>query len=68
MMKIKKAKGTQQCVIKRNLKFKDYKKCLKASQIENKINYLEKKNIDVDCLKLILKTQLRFKREMFFLK
>ena len=67
-MKIKKAKGTQQCVIKRNLKFKDYKKCLKASQIENKINYLEKKNIDVDCLKLILKTQLRFKREIFLLK
>ena len=27
------------------------KKCLKASQIENKINYLEKKKIDVDCLK-----------------
>ena len=45
----KKAKGIQKCVIKRNLKFRDYKKCLKAPQIENKINYLEKKNI-VDCL------------------
>ena len=61
------------CVIKRKLKFKDYKKCLKASQIENKINYLEKKIIDVGCLKedkkeflknkLILKTQQRFKSE-----
>ena len=61
------------CVIKRKLKFKDYKKCLKASQIENKINYLEKKIIDVGCLKedkkeflknkLILKIQQRFKSE-----
>ena len=35
----------------KNLKFRDYKNCLKASQIENKINYLEKKKIDIDCLK-----------------
>ena len=72
-MKIKKQKGQKMCVIKRKLKFKDYKKCLKASQIENKINYLEKKIIDVGCLKedkkeflknkLILKTQQRFKSE-----
>ena len=41
----KKAKGTEKCVIKRNLKFRDYKKWLKASQIENKINYLEKKKL-----------------------
>ena len=40
-----KAKGTKKCVIKRNLKFRDYKKCLKVSQIENKINYLEKKKL-----------------------
>ena len=38
------------CITKRKLKFKDYKKCLKASQIENRI-YLEKKEIDADCLK-----------------
>ena len=43
MMKIKKAKETKKKCIKRNLKFRDYKKCLKASQIENKINCLEKK-------------------------
>ena len=59
--------------IKGNLKFRDYKKSFKASQIENKINYLEKEKIDVDCLKedkkvflknkLILKTQQRFKSE-----
>ena len=45
----KKAKGTKKCVIKRKLKFEDYKKCLKASQ--NIANYLEKKEIGVDSLK-----------------
>ena len=50
-MKIKKTKGTKMCVIKRKIKFTDYKKCLKAPQTENKINHLEKKKIDVDCLK-----------------
>ena len=49
-MKIKKAKGTKKCAIKRKTKFKDYNNCLRASQIEN-INYLEKKEIDIDCLK-----------------
>ena len=41
-----KAKGTKNCVIKRRLKFQDYKNCLEAFQIENKINHLEKKNVD----------------------
>ena len=39
----KKAKGTKRCVIKRKLKFENYKNCLEATQLENKINYLEKK-------------------------
>ena len=39
----KKAKGSKKCVIKRNLKFQDYKNCLKFSQIINIVNYLEKK-------------------------
>ena len=34
----KKAKDTKNCVIKRKLKFEDYKNCLEAAQIENKIN------------------------------
>ena len=52
----KKAKGTKKCVIKRTLKARDYKKiCLKSSQIENIINFLEKKKIDVDRLKEIIK-------------
>ena len=44
-----KAKGTKKCVIKRKLKFKDYKKCLKASENqEDQKEFLENK--------LILKT------------
>ena len=72
-MKIKKAKGTKKCVIKRKLKFQDYKNCSEAAQIENKINHLEKPKIDVGSLKenkkefiknkLILKTQQRFRSE-----
>ena len=42
-MKTKKVKSTNKCVIKRKLKFEDYKNCLEAAQIENKINHLEKK-------------------------
>ena len=68
----KKAKGTKRCVIKRKLKFEDHKNCLEVTQLENKINHLEKNQIDIDSLffcykrqhkefmknnKLILKTQ-----------
>ena len=41
-MKIKKAKDTKRSVIKRKLNSEDYKNCLEAAQIENKINHLEK--------------------------
>ena len=70
----KKAKGTKKCVIKRNLKFENYKNCLEVNQPYNKINYLEKNEINVDSIKtdhkefiknnkLILKTRQRFKSE-----
>ena len=39
----KKAKDTKKCVIKRKLKFKNCKNCLEATQLQNKINRLEKK-------------------------
>ena len=39
----KKAKGTKMCVIKRKLQFEDYKNCLEATQLENKIKTLQKK-------------------------
>ena len=58
---------------KRKLKFEDYKKCLKASQIINIVHSLEKKYINDDSLKedkkefiksiLLLKPQGRFKSE-----
>ena len=41
----KKVKGTNKCVVKRKLKFENYKNCLKASQLKNKINHLEKNKV-----------------------
>ena len=43
----KKAKGTIKCVIKRKLKFENYKNYLEVTQFDNKINYLEKNEISV---------------------
>ena len=43
----KKAKGTKKSVIKGKLKFENYKNCLEATQLENKINHLEKNQIDI---------------------
>ena len=70
----KKAKSTKKCVVKRKLKFESYKNCLQATQLNNKINHLEKIKIDIDSLKkdhkefirknkLILKAKQRFKSE-----
>ena len=38
----KKTKGTKKCVIKWKLKFENYKNCLEAPKLENKIKYPEK--------------------------
>ena len=54
-MKIKKTKDRKMCVIKRKLDFENYKNCLEAAQIVNRINNLEKHKIDVDSLKKIIK-------------
>ena len=65
---------TKKFVIKRKLKFENYKDCLEAVQIENKKSHLEKHKIDVDSLKeyqkefiknnkLTLKRQRRFRSE-----
>ena len=43
----KKAKYTKKCVIKRELKFENYKSCLEATQLDNEINYLEKNEINI---------------------
>ena len=58
----KKAKDTKKCVIKRKLKFKDYKKYLKASQVENKVNYKEKNKSDIDSVKEDKKEFLKSKQ------
>ena len=43
MQQTKKMKiSTKKCLIKRKFKFDDYKNCLKATQLKNKINQLQK--------------------------
>ena len=37
-----KNESKKKCVIKRKLKFENYKTCLEATQLKNKLNYLEK--------------------------
>ena len=46
----KKTRSIKICVIKRELRFKDYKKCLKIFRILHIINCLERKGINVDSL------------------
>ena len=43
--KYKKDKSIKNCVIKRKLKFKDFKHCLETTLSENKINLLKKVNL-----------------------
>ena len=47
----KKATGRKKFVIKRKLKCENYKNCLKATHLDNKINNLEKNKINIDNLK-----------------
>ena len=57
-MMIVKKKKKQKCVLRRKPKFKYYKNCLKETQLENEINYLEKKTkIDIDTVKKFMKKQ-----------
>ena len=51
VVKIKKSKKHKKRVIKRKLKFGDYKNRLDTSQLENKINHLEINEILEDNLK-----------------
>ena len=71
VVKIKKQKAHKKCVIKGNLKFGNYKNCLAATKLENKINHIEniKNNIVLKRIiknyELILTTQQKI---MFLLK
>ena len=38
----KKTKGTKKCIMKRKLKFENYRDWLEATNLENKMNCLEK--------------------------
>ena len=49
----KKAKNTKKFAIKRKFKFQNYKNCLKATQLDNKIKYLEKNRVSIDSLKKV---------------
>ena len=44
MTRIKNQKVQKKCVIKRKLKFQDYKNCLNAAKADGKLKYLEKEN------------------------
>ena len=46
LVKIKKSKGTKKCTIKRKTEFEDYKDCLEATELTNKISHLTKIKID----------------------
>ena len=48
-------RGTKKCVIKGKLKFGNYEKFLEATQVENKMNYLVNKKIDIDNIKKVIK-------------
>ena len=39
--------------MKRKLKFQNYRNCLEATQLDDKIKYLEKNKINIDSLKKI---------------
>ena len=54
-LRAKKLKGTKKCDIKRKLKFENYKKCLEATQLDNKINYLQKIEIIKDSIRKVHK-------------
>ena len=45
-----KHKSTKTCVVKGELIFEDFKHSLEATQVENKINHLEKNNVNLDNL------------------
>ena len=54
-VKIKKAKTLKKCVIKRTLKFENYKNCLEVTQLENNINHLGKNKVGIDSIKKVIK-------------
>ena len=54
-----KAKGTKKCIIKGKLKFEDFKNCLKATHLENKIIIWRKTELIWIVLRKIIKNSLK---------
>ena len=50
VLKIRKAKDSKSCVLKGKIKFENDKNYLEATQLVNKIKYLEKKKFDRDSI------------------
>ena len=46
----KNVKGTKNCLTKTKLIFENYTNCWEATQLENKINHLERNKTDIDSL------------------
>ena len=62
----KKAKAPKKCVVKRKIKFKDYKHCLEATPLESNINHLQKKkNLNMDNLQENYKDFIKDNRLIF---
>ena len=51
----KKAKNPKMCVMKRKIKLEDYKNCLEATELENKIKDVKKMKRTYIVLKKIIK-------------
>ena len=50
----KKSKDRRKYVIKWKLNFENYKNCLEATELENKLNYLKKIKINIDSFERII--------------
>ena len=50
-----KSKRHKKLCHKKNLKFENYKSCLEATKLENKINHLEKNRFNIDSPKKFIK-------------
>ena len=60
----KKAKDTKKCVIKRKRQFESYKNCVEATQLDNKIKYLEKNKININSFEKNHKKFIRRKKSI----
>ena len=50
----RKSKGTKKVYLKKKLRFQNYKNCLEATQLDDKIKYLEKR-VNIDSPKTFIK-------------